>query len=68
MVKDKFSDSDNYVEIKLFPGLKVTSKFIPTEQTVSKRLNIKSEESLFLSASFTNGFRRKIRQQHKKMK
>ena len=65
MVKDKFSDSNNYVEIKLFPGLKVTSRFIPSEQTVSKRLNIDSEESLFLTASFTDDFRKKIRQQHK---
>lgn len=66
MVKDKFSDSDNCVEIKLFPGLKVTSRFIPSEQSISKRLNIDSEESLFLSASFTDDFRKKIRQQHKK--
>ena len=65
MVKDKFSDSNNYVEIKLFPGLKVTSRFIPSEQTVSKRLNIDSEESLFLTASFTDDFRKKIRKQHK---
>ena len=65
MVKDKFSDSDNYVEIKLFPGLKVTSRFIPSEQTVSKRLNIDSEESLFLTASFTDDFRNKISKQHK---
>ena len=57
VVKDKFSDSDDYVEIKLFPGLKVTSRFIPSEQTVSKRLNIDSEESLFLTASFTDDFR-----------
>ena len=42
MVKDKFSDKDNFVEIKLFPGLKVTSRFIPSEQSVSKRLNIES--------------------------
>ena len=65
MVKDKFSDSNNYVEIKLFPGLKVTSRFIPSEQTVSKRLNIDSEESLFLTASFTDDFRKKIRKQRK---
>ena len=65
MVKDKFSDRDDYVEIKLFPGLKVTSRFMPSEQTVSKRLNINSEESLFLSASFTDDFRKKIREQHK---
>ena len=65
VVKDKVSDSNNYVEIKLFPGLKVTSRFIPSEQTVSKRLNIDSEESLFLTASFTDDFRKKIRKQHK---
>ena len=65
VVKDKFSDSDDYVEIKIFPGLKVTSKYIPSEQTVSKRLNIDSEESLFLSAYFTDDFRKKVRQQHK---
>ena len=65
MVKDKFSDSNNYVEIKLFPGLKVTSRFIPSEQTVSKRLNIDSEESLFLTASFTDEKKKKIRKQHK---
>ena len=64
VVKDKFSDSDDYVEIKIFPGLKVTSKYIPSEQTVSKRLNIDSEESLFLSAYFTDDFRKKVRQQH----
>ena len=65
VVKDKFSDSDDYVEIKIFPGLKVTSKYIPSEQTVSKRLNIDSEESLFLSAYFTDDFRKKVRKQHK---
>ena len=65
VVKDKFSDSDDYVEIKIFPGLKVASKYIPSEQSVSKRLNIDSEESLFLSAYFTDDFRKKVRQQHK---
>ena len=44
MVKDKFSDSNNYVEIKLFPGLKVTTIFITSEQTVYKTLNIEKEE------------------------
>lgn len=64
MVKEKFSDSNNFVEINIFPGLKVTSRFIPTEQSVSKRLNIKSKESLFLSASFSDDFRKKIRELH----
>lgn len=65
MVKNKFSDSDEYVEIKLFSGLKVTSRYIPSEDSVSKRLNISSKESLFLSATFTDDFRKKVREQHK---
>lgn len=65
VVKDRFSDCDNNVEIKLFPGLKVTSRYIPSEESVSKRLNIKSNYSVFLSASFTDDFKKKIREQYK---
>lgn len=67
MVKDKFSDKDNFVEIKLFPGLKVTSRFIPSEQSVSKRLNIESNYSVFMSATFTDDFRKKVRESHEKV-
>ena len=64
VVKDKFSDKDNYVELKLFPGLKVTSRYIPSEQSVSKRLNINSNYSIFMSAVFTDDFRKKVRKLH----
>ena len=64
VVKDKFSDKDNYVELKLFPGLKVTSRYIPSEQSVSKRLNINSNSSIFMSAVFTDDFRKKVRELH----
>lgn len=64
VVKDKFSDKDNYVELKLFPGLKVTSRYIPSEQSVSKRLNINSNYSIFMSAVFTDDFRKKVRELH----
>lgn len=67
VVKEKFSDMDNWVEIKLFPGLKVTSKYIPSDQSVSKRLNIDSNYSIFMSAIFTDDFRKKVRELHKKM-
>lgn len=66
VVKDKFSDSDNYVELKIFPGLKVTSRYIPSEQSVTKHLNIDSKYSIFMSAVFTDDFRRKVRQLHNK--
>lgn len=64
VVRDKFSDKNNCVELKLFPGLKVTSRYIPSEQSVSKRLNISSNYSIFMSAVFTDDFRKKVRELH----
>lgn len=65
MVKDKFSDSDSLVEIKLFPGLKVTSRYIPPEQSKSN-LNIsKSDFVLCLGVTFSDYFRKEIRTLHK---
>ena len=64
MVKDKFSDMDNYVEIKLFPGLKVTSRYIPPEQFTSN-LGIPNMDSvLMLNAEFSKNFKNKIKEQH----
>ena len=67
VVKDKFSDMDNYVEIKLFPGLKVTSKCVPSEQYNSnlKNVNIPSDHVLKLSVYFTHDYKRKIRETYK---
>jgi hypothetical protein len=68
VVKDKFSDSDEYVEIKLFPGLKVTSRYIPPEQSRSN-LNIsKLDYVLSLNANFSDYFRQEIRNNHNKLK
>lgn len=58
--------TNDYIELKLFPGLKVTSKYVASEQTVSKRLNIKSGYSIFMSAIFTDNFRKKVRELHEK--
>ena len=64
MVKDKFSDKDKYVEIKLFPGLKVTSRYIPLEQS-SLNLGISNMNSiLILNAEFSKNFKNKIKEQH----
>ena len=62
MVKEKFSDIDN-VEIKIFPGLKVTSKHIPLEQfnTNLKNVNMTSDSVLKVSAYFTDNFKKEIR-------
>lgn len=64
VVKEKFSDDDNFVELKLFPGLKVTSRYIPSEQSVTNRLNTNSDYSIFMSSVFSDDFRKKVRQIH----
>ena len=63
MVKDKFSDSDNYVELKIFPGLKVTPRYIPPEQSKSN-LNLKNNSILSITSVFTDDFRKKVRELH----
>ena len=62
VVKDKFSDI-NDMEIKIFPGLKVTSKHIPLEQfnTNLKNVNMTSDSVLKVSAYFTDNFKKEIR-------
>ena len=62
MVKDKFSDSN--VVIKLFPGLKVTSRYIPLEQSKSNLDTLNVDYVLSLKAIFSDRFRRKIRKNH----
>lgn len=63
VVKDKFSDGDEYVELKIFPGLKVTSRFIPREQSKSN-LNLTHDYILSISSIFTDDFRKKVREMH----
>ena len=65
VVKDKFSDSDDYVEIKLFPGLKVTSRYIQPEQSKSNLDISNLDFILSLNAAFSDRFRKEIREKHK---
>ncbi len=67
MVKDKFSDRNNNVEIKIFPGLKVTSKYIPLEESNLNLCNngtITSDYLLYLNGEFSNRFKNEIKEQH----
>lgn len=65
MVKDIFSDSEGFVTIKLFPGLKVTSRHIPPEQSRSN-INITNTDFILkLNASFSKHFRNKIRNKNR---
>lgn len=61
MVKDNLSDRNDFVEMKLFPGLKITSSHIPLEQSKSNLNNINSDSIWKLSVYFTDDFKRKVR-------
>lgn len=68
LVKDKFSDSEGG-ELKIFPGLKVTSRYIPTEQSNLNFCNngtINSDFLLYLDGEFSHRFKEEIKQLHKK--
>lgn len=69
VVKDKFSDENDFVEMKLFPGLKITSRYVPSDQSKSNLSDyIKSSDMLFLSAEFSRRFKESIRKQHEQQK
>lgn len=61
VVKDNLSDRNNCIEMKLFPGLKITSRYIPLEQSKSNLRNIASNSVWNLSVYFTDNFKRKVR-------
>lgn len=65
MVKDKCGGDDSYVEIKLFPGLKITSRLIPPQESKSN-LNV-SECGFILSlnAAFSDYYKQEIRDLHR---
>ncbi len=69
VVKEKISDENDFVELKLFPGLKITSRYVPSDQSKSNLSGyIKSGEMLFLSAEFSRRFKEAVRKQHKQQK
>lgn len=61
---DKFSDKDDYVEIKLFPGLKISSQYILPEQSKSN-LDISNLNFILrLNAIFSDRFKKNVRILH----
>ena len=60
VVKDKFSDEDRFVEMKL------TSRYVPAEQSNSNlSAYLKSSDMLLLSAEFSRRFKDSVRSLHK---
>lgn len=67
LVKDKFSDGEDS-ELKIFPGLKITSRYIPTAQSNLNLCNngmINSDFLLYLNGEFSHRFKEEIKQLHK---
>ncbi len=65
VVKDKCSGHDNYVEIRLFPGLKVTSRLIPPQESKSN-LNVSGcSFILSLNAAFSDYYKQELRNLHR---
>ena len=57
VVKDKLSEPEDKVEIRVFNGLKISSEQIPSRR--------KGEVSLLLNSSFSDSFAREVRQLYK---
>ena len=67
VVRDRLGDVDNHVEIKLFPGLKIISRYIPVKQSslnLCKNGIIQSDYLLYLDGKFSNRFKNEIKKLH----
>lgn len=62
IVKDKFASNKDYVEIKLFPGLKLISKQVPQQQFKSNLGILNTSPVLILCAEFSRSFKDKIKE------
>lgn len=69
VVLEKFGNSYDCVEIKLFPGLKISSKYISSKDSklsLCKSGNIKSDTLLYLNSDFSKNFKNEIYDIHRK--
>lgn len=67
VVKDRLGDREYNSEIKIFPGLKVTSRYISAEQSdlnLCRNGAIQTDYLLYLNGEFSNRFKREIKQAH----
>lgn len=59
------------MEIKLFPGLKISSKYVSSKDSklsLCKSGNIKSDTLLYLNSDFSQNFKKEIYEYHKEYK
>lgn len=64
MVREKLSNGEN-TKVKLFPGLTLSSEFIPIEESVNNiNKYMYSDDVLKLSAKISRCFKADVRQLH----
>ncbi len=64
VVKHKLSNDSHYVEIKLFPGLKITADYISPEQSKSNLPLSQFGFVLRLHADLSDYFKKEVRNLH----
>lgn len=65
MVKNTVGTRSGYTEIRLFPGLKIISEFLPEKQYNSNLGIVNISSILRLKAEFSKNFKRDIKEIHK---
>lgn len=69
VILEKFGNRYDCVEIKLFPGLKISSKYISSKDSnlsLCKSGDIKSDMLLYLNSDFSKNFKNEIYNIHRK--
>lgn len=66
VIKNKVGTRNGYTEIKLFPGLKIISEFLPEKQYNSNLGIVNITSILKLKAEFSKNFKQEIKEIHKR--
>ena len=64
VIKDKIGNGESNVEIKVFPGLKILSRYLLPSESKSNLPNDNIDYVLNITSNFTDDFRKKIRNIH----
>lgn len=59
VIKEKISDQDDSVDLKIFPGMKISSTFLPAKRP--------GEISLSIQTQFSDSFKKEVRNIHKNL-
>lgn len=66
LVKNKVGNEEKIIEMKIFPGLKITSRYLSPSESKSNLPNQNVSYILNITCNFTDDFKKKIRNIHNK--